>query len=830
MEMIMHALRENSSHQRTSSTSGLGLFSFTPPPSNRNLSYEAYSKRIEALLSGIDVDRLAALINESRAQIEMARTRDLMLIIGRTGAGKSTTLNHLMGSRLEVLNDGGLDTSLQVASGETVYAEIGTDDNSKTLHPQIVPTREYSSELAYCDCPGFDDNRMQEENLCSNVSVPLAISYARGVRGLMLVIDCGDLTATKGNGFISLVDTILQLLKDPSVLLAEEGGIAKNILYVFTKVPAGFDINNIAITLERKKRSIEQQIGAMTARANEYEVILARLTGQEAQLAQAETNESKQYVLTTIIERMSALTGEEADSAKDNFNRLLRLNNDRAQLINQNMIIQMIIDNRANCFIVRGNEHDDKQNIINKLGELRRLPSIPKEHFSLDGRRAGPALLLEKVIEKIIEEGAQIFCENERTNTESTSLKKYIKLVNKEKRKTTSLLEKTRGLNQLTQAEFNEAQALLGNRDTLHTFVEQYLTTKSNRVAQFEQELGYLDSIEPKIYHHRNLGPVTFDQRQGAAIAAYVSTGLLVFPIGWALSLGSALATMMFGGARYAMAFVENASENARAHSVQWLLRRTHTFQYNDLPFLNISVKSDPPALHKVIPKGTDENWRSGLSMSGPTCYECEYDLYGESYKKGEAPNGFDLRTEVNEPDNGVYSINYVTDAYTQLSETIRVWVELHVERRLHPEVRPRISLIRLELLLPESEITNALQCDVQAANEIADADALTMTSLSYDDETAVKEVFRMLQERLTQYQVRLQTLGDALNSSTHKVENVHQRLQTQGRRFELVEQLLNVITVNNSYVTRVMNQYHEHAIAHGQAEEVDSDVDLSFH
>ena len=173
----------------------------------------------------------------------MARTRDLMLIIGRTGAGKSTTLNHLMGSRLEVLNDGGLDTSLQVASGETAYAEIGTDDNSKTLHPQIVPTREYPSELAYCDCPGFDDNRMQEENLCSNVSVPLAISYARGVRGLMLVIDCGDLTATKGNGFISLVDTILQLLKDPSVLLAEEGGIAKNILYVFTKVPTGFDLN-----------------------------------------------------------------------------------------------------------------------------------------------------------------------------------------------------------------------------------------------------------------------------------------------------------------------------------------------------------------------------------------------------------------------------------------------------------------------------------------------------------------------------------------------------------------------------------------------------------
>ena len=363
-----------------------------------------------------------------------------------------------------------------------------------------------------------------------------------------------------------------------------------------------------------------------------------------------------------------------------------------------------------------------------------------------------------------------------------------------------------------------------------HPFVDQYLTTKSNRVAQFEQELGYLDSLEPMRYHHRNLGPVTFDKRTGAAIAAYMSTGLLVFPIGWALTIGSALATMMFGAARQAMMFVDTASENARAHSVQWLLRRTHVFQYNDVPFLNIAIKSDPLALHKEIPKGTDQEWRSEGMMDRDKCADCEYDMYGEPYAKGLAPNGFDLRTEGREPDNGVYSINYVNDASTQLSETVRVWVEMQVERRLHPEVRPRVALIRLELALPESEITNALQRDIQTANELMDADALTMTDLSYDDEAAVTEVVRMLQARITQYQVRLDTLGHTLNSSMHQVESVQQRLQVQSRRFELVEQLLNVITVNNSYVTRVMNQYHEHISAHGQTEEMDSDIDVSLH
>jgi len=778
--------REVQPQKQSGSTSRVGLFSPTTTSSTRNLNYETYLQKIEGLLSGIDVDRLAALIDKSRKGVEEAHNRDLILIVGRTGAGKSTTLNYLMGSRLEVIDDGGLDSSLQVASGETVYAEIGTDDNSTTLHPQVVPTREYSSELAYCDCTGFDDTRTQEEHLCSGVGVPLAISYARGVRGLMLVIDCGDF-ASKSKGLISLVNTMLQLLKDPSELVSKENVFVKNMLYVFTRVPAGMDLDRVITTLEKKKRSIETQITEKTERANEYEAVLAQLTGQQARFAQAQTNEEKQAVLTTIFGRISFLSGAPAASAKNKVDSLMRTNQERAQLINQVIFVQMMINNRANCFIVRGNEHDDKTQILDKVREFRRAPSIPKEHFSLDGRKAGPALLLEKIIEKIVEEGAQIFCEDDRTQTEASSLKKYIELVEKESEGVTSLLEKMRGLSKFTQAEYDEPSALITHNDTLQSFVEKYLSAQSSQIAQYEEELEYLDSSEPMRYKHRNLEPVTFESRFGASIAVEASIGLLIGMGGFVLGMAATAVTA--GMAPDAVGDIWVATDNIKEDVKEWLLYKAHTFQYNDVPFLNVAIK-------RAVLRGN------------------EYvDIPHKSYM-----GNLDLSAQVNEPGNGVYSITCANNTRSRLRDTtFYVWVELEVERRIHPDVRSRISLIKSELRLSESEVTKALREDAQTADILMKEDAATLANLSYAEAVAIPTVTEILKKRFNRYQERLQTLRHTLTAFGRHHENVQSRLQTQHSRFELVKHLLKVITINNRYVIEIVRQYDAQVNVQGQ-------------
>lgn len=95
---------------------------------------ESHQRKGNEGLKGIDFDRLANLIEISRKQIEPANQRELILLVGRTGAGKSTTLNYLMGSRMSV-EEVDIDTRLVVAKGEKMYAKIGHNEDSETLHP-----------------------------------------------------------------------------------------------------------------------------------------------------------------------------------------------------------------------------------------------------------------------------------------------------------------------------------------------------------------------------------------------------------------------------------------------------------------------------------------------------------------------------------------------------------------------------------------------------------------------------------------------------------------------------------------------------------------------
>lgn len=109
---------------------------------------------------------LLACIKDGRAKARTSKGKELLMVIGNTGAGKSTFINYLFGCELEVVNEGN-KRIVRVRAGSAVkeVMEIGHTNQSKTF----IPAQAYDEDtmLTCLDCPGFLDSRGAEINIAN---------------------------------------------------------------------------------------------------------------------------------------------------------------------------------------------------------------------------------------------------------------------------------------------------------------------------------------------------------------------------------------------------------------------------------------------------------------------------------------------------------------------------------------------------------------------------------------------------------------------------------------------------------------------------------------
>ncbi len=166
--------------------------------------------------------------------------KDAVIVLGNTGAGKSTFVNYLLGC--DLMKKSPRDLGMKGVGKVVVVrskAEGGCMDEvmpightrvSKTFVPQIQV--DFSdNQLVYCDCPGFLDNRGAEINIANAVNIRRLLQSSRCVKVLAL-INYHSLKADRGRGIREMLQICTQLFGSVSQLAHHKDSLLLGITQV----------------------------------------------------------------------------------------------------------------------------------------------------------------------------------------------------------------------------------------------------------------------------------------------------------------------------------------------------------------------------------------------------------------------------------------------------------------------------------------------------------------------------------------------------------------------------------------------------------------------
>lgn len=134
--------------------------------------------------------------------------KEVVIVMGNTGAGKTTLISALIGRKLRATKPNGYLVIVDEEGG------IGTGSSSKTLIPEAMTDNKRN--VTYIDCPGFRDNRNVQYEISSIYFQNILMNHVEKIK-LILVINYESL---KNNGnkndFDDLFEHIGEFIKDIS--------------------------------------------------------------------------------------------------------------------------------------------------------------------------------------------------------------------------------------------------------------------------------------------------------------------------------------------------------------------------------------------------------------------------------------------------------------------------------------------------------------------------------------------------------------------------------------------------------------------------------------
>ncbi|CAG9315950.1 unnamed protein product [Blepharisma stoltei] len=160
-----------------------------------NKNWENLIKDTEKLLKEyirpINVKELSRLISKSAQFSENIENKDIILLIGITGAGKSTTTHFMCESKLDRVLEDGVSHIKAVAIKNPILKNITISSHaqSETRYITLVPINIKDSQetIFLCDTPGLMDTNGAEVDMANTISIVEYVKKCRSVRPLILL-------------------------------------------------------------------------------------------------------------------------------------------------------------------------------------------------------------------------------------------------------------------------------------------------------------------------------------------------------------------------------------------------------------------------------------------------------------------------------------------------------------------------------------------------------------------------------------------------------------------------------------------------------------------
>ncbi len=154
----------------------------------------------------VELEKLEDLFTEAQEKISSVSVtgKEIILIIGDTGVGKSTFINYLLKYPLKLIpNEQTGDEELRLEKLIPGTAEIGEiNAGSKTIFPQTHERKE-ATRFVYCDTGGFIDTRGAAYQIAIYYSLRSLLATATHVKAIIMVFKEAQLDSKKGGTAIA---------------------------------------------------------------------------------------------------------------------------------------------------------------------------------------------------------------------------------------------------------------------------------------------------------------------------------------------------------------------------------------------------------------------------------------------------------------------------------------------------------------------------------------------------------------------------------------------------------------------------------------------------
>lgn len=182
------------------------------------------------IVQPVDLDQLVHLMSNNQRAGDCMDDKEVILLLGSAGSGKTTTLHYLAGTSFaEVEVDGFFHlqpTSFVDPNVVTYKTSCGRDAVTNTI--QTAHVNIDGIDVVICDTPGFGENESVEEDIANGLGIVRALHRAKNVRPILVLSREG-----MGDRFTAFSETLTSVTR---LLGNTESGVdLAPFNYVFTK-------------------------------------------------------------------------------------------------------------------------------------------------------------------------------------------------------------------------------------------------------------------------------------------------------------------------------------------------------------------------------------------------------------------------------------------------------------------------------------------------------------------------------------------------------------------------------------------------------------------